>query len=29
MMEPWIIVLVGTFAGVIVGFVLGFASGRM
>lgn len=29
MMEPWIIVMIGTFAGVIVGFALGFKSGRM
>ena len=29
MMEPWVIVLIGTFAGVIVGFVLGYISGRM
>ena len=29
MMEPWVVVLIGTFAGVIVGFTLGFFSGRM
>lgn len=29
MMEPWVVVLIGTFAGVVVGFVLGFLSGRM
>ena len=29
MMEPWMIVLIGTFSGVAVGFVLGYISGRM
>lgn len=28
-MEAWVIVLIGTFAGVIVGFVLGLITGRM